>query len=109
MENTWYRIDFVDGGRGRTLIGCTELEPAQLVKQLQSGEFLLLNELSYRDNQNRILSWSSWDPRLASVAYINPKYIASIMPFVGDPRSSGSAAASYVTNTEPPRPSPESP
>ncbi|HEX3358514.1 MAG TPA: hypothetical protein VHS31_16185 [Tepidisphaeraceae bacterium] len=89
MEKYWYRIDFIDGKDSRMLIGTSEYEPAELVKQLRGDEYLLLSDLSYRDNQNRFISWSTWDPRLESVAYINPKYIISVMPFVGDPRPGG--------------------
>jgi hypothetical protein len=92
MGKHWYRIDILEGDKGRVLVGASEYAPPQLIKQLRSDEYLLLTDLSYRDNQNRIVSWSTWDPRLASVAYINPKYITSVMPFAGDPRSSGPEA-----------------
>ena len=87
MAKHWYRIDMRDGERSRALIGSSELTPIQLVKQLSVGEYLVLNDLSYRDNQNRIVSWSTWDPRLGPVAYINPQYVTTVIPFVSDPRS----------------------
>ena len=68
MAKYWYRVDIIEGKDSRVLVGTSELDPAQLVKHLRSGEYLVLNDLSYRDNQNRIVSWSSWDPRLASIA-----------------------------------------
>jgi hypothetical protein len=82
----WYRIDIVEGDKNRTLVGTSDMPPELLVRHLRSGEYLLLNDLSYRDNQNRIVSWSAWDPRLASVAYVNPQFVITVMPFVGDPR-----------------------
>ena len=92
MAKHWYRIDIIEGEKSRVLVGTSELDPAQLVKQLRTGEYLVLNDLSYRDNQNRIVSWSNWDPRLASVAYVNPEYVTTVIPFVSDPCADQPAA-----------------
>jgi hypothetical protein len=88
----WYRIDIVEGDDSRVLVGTSEYDPQQLVEHLETRKFLVLTDLSYRDNQNKIVSWSAWDPRLASVAYINPKFVTTVMPFMGDPRQSNSVA-----------------
>ena len=87
MAKHWYRIDVVEGNESRVLVGTSDLEPAQLIEHLRTGEYLVLHDLSYRDNQNKIVSWSTWDPRLASVAYVNPQYVTVVMPFAGDPRA----------------------
>jgi len=50
MPKHWYRVDIVEGKDSRILIGTSDLDPAQLAKQLRSGEYLVLNDLSYRDN-----------------------------------------------------------
>lgn len=92
MAKHWYRLDVVEGDKSRVLVGSSELDPAELVKQLRAGEYVVLNDLSYRDNQNRIVSWSTWDPRLASVAYVNPQYVVTVIPFVSDPRAGQSPA-----------------
>ena len=42
--------------------------------------YLVLDDLSYRDNQNPIVPWSNWDPRLAPVAYVNPQYVTTVIP-----------------------------
>lgn len=91
MTKYWYRVDVFDGEESRVWVGTSELDPTQLITRLRSGEYLILSDLSYRDNQNRIVSWSNWDARLASVVYLNPQYVTSFMPFVGDPRSAGSS------------------
>jgi len=88
----WYRLDVVEGDRSRVLVGSSELDPAQLMKQLRTGDYVVLNDLSYRDNQNRIVSWSDWDPRLTSVAYVNPQYVVMVIPFASDPRAGQSGA-----------------
>lgn len=89
----WYRIDIVEGSDSRVFVGTSEYEPLQLVDHLQTGKYLVLTDLSYRDNQNKIVSWSAWEPRLASVAYINPNYVTTVMPFVGDPPQESSVAS----------------
>ena len=87
----WYRIDINGDEKGRVLIGTSELAPDSLLEHLQNGKFLVLNDLSYRDNQNKIVSWATWDPRLASIAYVNPRFVIAVMPFAGDPRHSNAA------------------
>ena len=88
----WYKIDVLEDSKSRAFVGTSELGADELVRHLESGKFLMLTDLSYRDNQNKIVSWSTWDPRLASVAYLNPKFVTTVMPFVGDPRQSNQAA-----------------
>jgi hypothetical protein len=87
MAKTWYRVDFIEGEKGRSHIGASEFEPPQLIERLKTDNYLMLSDLSYRDNQNRIVSWSKWDPRLLAIAYINPKCVTCVMPFAGDPRA----------------------
>ncbi|HEV2293352.1 MAG TPA: hypothetical protein VGR35_05815 [Tepidisphaeraceae bacterium] len=92
MAKHFYRIDFHEGAKDRMLCGSSPLDPAQLMTELASTAFIRLDDLFYRDNQNRFRSWSEWDPRLQPTAFINCKCISTVMPFVGDPRD-GQAAA----------------
>ena len=88
MEKHWYRIDCHNGQKESMLCGSSALDLDQLTKELASAAFIRLEDLFYRDNQNRLLSWSDWDPRLQSIALINCKCITTVMPFNGDPRDS---------------------
>ena len=92
MSKNWYRIDIIEGDKSRGIVGTSEFEPAQLIKQLNAGTFLMLTDVSYRDNQNRIVPISTWDPRLGSIVYINSKNVSTIIPFAGDPRNGGPPA-----------------
>lgn len=87
MAKHWYRIDVVEGDKTRAIVGTSELDPLQLVQRLKGDDYLALNDLSYRDNQNRIVPFSGWDPRLGSIIYLNPRHVISVIPFAGDPRS----------------------
>lgn len=86
MATHWYRVDFQDGTRARSLCGSSELAPNELLEALATEPFIRLDDLFYRDNRNRYLPWSDWDPRLQSTAWIHGKFISVIMPFAGDPR-----------------------
>lgn len=87
MSKFWYRVDVLEGDKTRALVGTSSLPPADFVRQLAGTDYFVLNDLSYRDNQNRIVPFSSWDPRLASVIYVNPRCVTTVTPFVGDPTS----------------------
>ena len=87
MAKHWYKVDVRDGEKNRAIVGTSELDPAQLVQKLKGDDYVVLNDLSYRDNQNRIVPFSGWDPRLGSVIYINPRYVITVHPFAADPRS----------------------
>jgi hypothetical protein len=87
MAKHWYRVDVLEGDKARAMVGTSERNPSELVEKLKGDDYLMLSDLSYRDNQNRIVPFSEWDPRLGSVVYINPRYVISIMPFARDPRS----------------------
>jgi hypothetical protein len=86
MAKYWYRVDVSEGDKSRPHCGSSELDPDQLIQHLKSGQYLVLSDLFYRDNQNRMVAWSTWDPRLSAVAYINPAFVTPVMPFIGDPR-----------------------
>jgi hypothetical protein len=53
--------------------------------ELSSAAFLRLDDLFYRDSQQRVRPWTEWDPRMQPTAFINCKAISSVMPFAGDP------------------------
>lgn len=87
MVKYWYRVDLIEGEKTRFLVGTSDLDLPHFAQALSGQAFLRLGDLSYRDNQNRIVSFASWDPRLGDEIYFNPRYVISVMPFTGDPRS----------------------
>ncbi len=88
METHWYKVDFLDGEKYRAVVGTSPLSAAELIEQLQEGEFLLLSDLKYRDNQGQLQPYSKWDPLLPPTMFINPKYILTVMPYDSDPVTS---------------------
>lgn len=82
----WYRIDIAEGNDTRVLIGSSELDHTALLARLEQGGYITLHDLSYRDDQNRIVSWTVWDPRFLPIVHINPRYVTTVFPFVADPR-----------------------
>ncbi|MEA2711217.1 MAG: hypothetical protein QOF78_3818 [Phycisphaerales bacterium] len=85
MAKHWYRVDFQEAARERALCGSSELDPEQLMTELSAAAFIRLDDLFYRDNQNRFRSWSDWDPRVQPTALINVKAISFIMPLTEGP------------------------
>jgi hypothetical protein len=98
MATHWYRVDVLEGQKTRAIIGTSELEPSRLVAKLSGDDYLVLNDLSYRDNKNCIVPFSEWDPRLGSIIYINPRQVVSVVPLVGDPRSNDSTRTDTTSN-----------
>jgi hypothetical protein len=90
MSKHFYRIDFHQGGKERMLCGSSPLDPAQLVSELESAAFIRLDDLFFRDKEERFRPWSEWDQHMASFAYIRTGSIVSVMPFAADPRDAGS-------------------
>ena len=92
MAKHWYRIDFHGGAEERMLCGSSPLDLDQLTKELASSAMIRLDDLFYRDNQHRYMSWSEWDPRMQSTALIHCECITTVMPFNGDPQDSQAAS-----------------
>jgi hypothetical protein len=82
----WYRIDFQDGSKSRTMCGSSDLNPSQLAIELTTGAFIRLEDLVYKDNQSRFRSWTEWDSRIQPIALINSKMVSIVLPFAADPR-----------------------
>ena|SRR5688572_7386468 len=94
MAKYWYRVDLHDGSKDRTLCGSSDLAPADFIAQLASAAFVRLDDLIYRDSQNRIRPWSEWDARFEPTAFINAKHVVTVMQFAGDPREGEPSAQS---------------
>lgn len=92
MSKYWYRVDVMNmDAKPRPFCGSSSLDYDQLMKALATDAYLRLDDLFFRDSQNRFKPWSEWEPRLAPTIFINPKHVVAVMPFDGDPRSTDSS------------------
>lgn len=87
MAKHYYRVDFQDGEKGRVLSGSSPLPLEKFMDWISTQPFVRLDDLTYRDTQNRVYSWDNWDASIQPTAYINCKCVTTVMPMVGDPLS----------------------
>jgi hypothetical protein len=90
MKRHWYRVEMLSGHDTYLYFGSTTLNEASLMKQLGAGGFVLLEDLVYFDDNERIQGWSEWDPHYLARVYLNPTYVISIMPMAEDLRKESS-------------------
>jgi hypothetical protein len=88
----FYRVDYDDGNRKGSVCGSTELDPTAFIAEISSAAFIRLDDLVYRDNQQRVRSWTEWDPHTQPTIFINCKFIHTVMPLSGDPFEEQSTA-----------------
>ncbi len=69
------------------VFGSSNLSESEAAAALGRREMVLLEDLVYYDEEGRARSWSEWDPHCQPRVYINPKYLVTLMPMVGDPRT----------------------
>lgn len=69
------------------VFGSSHLSESEAAASLGRGDMILLEDLVYYDEEGRARSWSEWDPHCQPRVYINPKYLVTLMPMVGDPRT----------------------
>ena len=86
MKRYWYRIEMLSGQETYLYFGSTNHDEHTLIQQLQAGELILLEDLVYFDDHDRIQGWSEWDPHYLATVYLNPAYVISIMPMAEDLR-----------------------
>ena len=58
MAKFWYRVNFGEGDKPGMLCGTSEFDLPGLMKELASATFLRLDELSYKDKDDR----TKWHP-----------------------------------------------
>jgi hypothetical protein len=92
MAKHWYKVDFHEGSKDRTLCGSSDLDAAQFMEQVASAPFVRLDDLVYRDSQNRMRPWGEWDARVKPTVFISSKFVVAVMEFVGDPTKGPPAA-----------------
>ena len=86
MGKYWYKIETYEGDGNYHHLGSSEFTIEELAKKLERGEYIKLNDLLYRDD-DQIKNWADWDKRFHPIKMLNPKYVVAIMEFTGDPRN----------------------
>ncbi len=86
MSRYWYRVEMLTGSETYCFFGSNELAEDAFIRAYQGGELLYLKDLIFYDEDEKVRSWSEWDPVYLSKVYLNPQYVVSIMPMAGDPR-----------------------
>lgn len=86
MKEYWYRVEVLNGDETYCFFGSSKYKESEFVRRLTEREYLLLEHLVFYNEDQEAKSWSEWEPNSYSRVYLNPQYIVSLMPLVGDPR-----------------------
>jgi len=86
MALNWYRAEVIAGTETHCYFGSSSMSEEALVRTIQAGEFILLNDLTYFDEDGEARAWTEWDPQYLPRIHLNPKHIVSVMRLVDDPR-----------------------
>ena len=89
MAKNWYRVEVSAGGETHCYFGTSERTESELVEALQSKSFLLLDDLTYFDEEGTARTWTEWDPHYLPRIYLNPHNVITVMCLVDDPRKVG--------------------
>ena len=89
MSQHWYRVELMTGEEPYCYFGSCELEADELLKHIASGTPFRLRDIFYYDDMEGARSWRDWDPNYEGSVFINPRYVASLMPMLSDPRKRG--------------------
>ena len=91
-ERHWYMMQIQTGSTTYQCFGSSLLDEKEMTKQLNGTEYVVLDDLVYRDNEGKIKSWQEWDPLMGARVYMNPKYIILFQPLPNEPRIKDAAA-----------------
>lgn len=86
----WYRVELLQGTEPYCYFGRCEDSESEVLKNVEAGAYLKLEDLVYFDEDHAPRSWTDWDANFLPRILIHPRYIISIMPMGGDPRLTSS-------------------
>ncbi len=86
MATFWYRVEILAGAETHCYFGTTQLGEAELLAQLGQGRYVVLEDLTYYDEEGAARPWTEWDPNYIPRIHLNPRYVVSIIPLANDPR-----------------------
>ena len=82
----WYRVEVQIGAESYFFTGSSQFDEPELLRKLSSGDFFVLEDLVYIDEDGTVRPWTEWDPECHPRICLNGKFVLSVMPLVGDPR-----------------------
>jgi hypothetical protein len=87
----WYRINAMKEGKDHSYYpyyGSSADSLAELIQKATRGEYVILTNMVYHDRsgEGQFRPWTDWNNREGNTIAINPAYISSIHPLIGDPR-----------------------
>ncbi len=103
MAKFWYRVEVSAASETYFYFGSSEMSEAKLAESLTGTSFLLLDDLTYFDEDREARTWTEWDPHYMPRIYLNPTRIVSVMrlpPKVNDAVSAGFTAISRPALTD---------
>ena len=86
MGKNWFRIEVSAGGETHCYFGTSSQVETDFVKAIEANEYVLLEELTYFDEDGKARGWTEWDPHYLPKIYLNPSHVVSVMCLVDDPR-----------------------
>ncbi len=106
-KKNWFRVEAFVEGEYFTYYGNTPYETEELARRLTAGEWVTLDDLVYYDDQDRLLSWTEWDPQCQPRVVLNPRHVLYAIPLVDDPRRSPDGGGRILRLPNASRPGPE--
>jgi hypothetical protein len=97
MALHWYRAEVSAGTETHCYFGSSRMTEEELVRTIQQEEFVLLDDLTYFDEEGEARAWTEWDPQYLPRIHLNPKHIVSIMRLADDPRKRPSDGSKLLT------------
>lgn len=94
----WYRLEILNGDESYCFFGSSLYAEDEFVRRLNSQEYLRLDNIIFYDEEGEAKSWAEWDPNYIPRAYVNPRYVVSLMPLAADPRKSQGGFDSKILN-----------
>lgn len=103
----WFRVEAFVEGEYFTYYGNSPHDTAELARRLSANEWITLDDLVYYDDNDRLLSWTEWDPQCLPRVVLNPRHILYAIPLVQDPRRSPDGGGRLLRLPNTSRPGPE--
>jgi len=107
MSVHWYRIEIITGQDTYCYFGSSVVREKELVEALGRGEFVLLGDLTYFDDDGNARRWTEWDPHYQSRIHLNPQHVVSVMPMQDDPKKSSKGGSNLLQYPQAPQPGDE--
>lgn len=88
MATNWYRVEVLAGAETHCYFGSSNLRESELLSAVQEGRFVVLDDLTFYDEDGEAKAWTDWDPNYIPRIHLNPRFLVSLIPLANDPRTS---------------------